>query len=145
AVNPLIADAFALYAKTKNFRWHLAGAHFRDLHPLFDEQADSIFESIDPLAERVRKLGGATLRSIGQIGRLQTLRDDEDELVAPGAMVRRLLADNRQIAAGLRRAMELCDERRDHPTSNLLQDALDATERRIGFLFEVGQGPDQSG
>ena len=139
AVNPLIADAFALYVKTKNFHWHLSGVHFRDLHLLFDEQADAILDSIDPLAERVRKLGGTTIRSIGNISRQQTIPDDDDEFVPPQAMVQRLLADNRHIAERQRAAIAVCDEHRDTPTGNLLQDLLDQTERRIWFLFEIAQ------
>jgi starvation-inducible DNA-binding protein len=139
AVNPLIADAFALYVKTKNFHWHLSGVHFRDLHLLFDEQADTILDSIDPLAERVRKLGGTTIRSIGDISRQQTIPDDNDEFVPPQAMVQRLLADNRHIAERQRAAIAVCDEHRDTPTGNLLQDLLDQTERRIWFLFEITQ------
>ena len=139
AVNPLIADAFALYVKTKNFHWHLSGVHFRDLHLLFDEQADAILDSIDPLAERVRKLGGTTIRSVGDISRQQTIPDDDDAFVAPLEMVRKLLADNRHIAERQRAAIAVCDDHRDTPTGNLLQDVLDQTERRIWFLFEILQ------
>src|SRR5256885_17244866 len=106
AVNPLIADAFALYVKTKNFHWHLAGPRFRDYHLLFDEQAGAILESIDALAERVRKLGGTTVRSIGHIGRLPTIEDDDDEFVPTSEMIQRLLADNRRIADQQRRAVQ---------------------------------------
>src|SRR5207247_9356917 len=98
AVNPLIADAFALYVRTKNFHWHLAGPRFRDYHLLFDEQAGAILESIDPLAERVRKLGGTTIRGIGDIGRLQTIKDVDDDFAPRSEMIQRLLADNRLIA-----------------------------------------------
>src|SRR5213083_3816576 len=98
AVNPLIADAFALYVKTKNFHWHLAGSHFRDYHLLFDEQADAIFASIDVMAERVRRVGGTTIRSISHISQLQTIDDDNEPFVPAGEMVRRLLADNRHIS-----------------------------------------------
>lgn len=139
AVNPLIADAFALYVKTKNFHWHLAGPRFRDYHLLFDEQAAAILESIDVLAERVRKLGGETIRSIGHIGRLQTIKDDDDEFVPTSEMIRRLLADNRQMAEAQRAAIEVCDEHDDTPTGNILQEILDQTERRIWFLFELNQ------
>lgn len=104
AVNPLIADAFALYVKTKNFHWHLSGSHFRDYHLLFDEQADTLLAGIDPLAERVRKIGGTTMRSIGHIGQTQMIADDNEEFVAPGEMIQRLLADNRHIAAAQRAA-----------------------------------------
>lgn len=140
AVNPIIADAFALYVKAKNFHWHLASSHFRDYHVMFDEQAESVFESIDILAERLRKIGCTTIRSIGDIGRTQTIADDDDAFVPAGDMVSRLLADNRQMARAIREAIELTEEKRDTPTSNILQDVLDQTERRIWFLFEVGAG-----
>ncbi len=144
AVNPLIADAFALYVKTKNFHWHLSGSHFRDYHLLFDEQADTLLAGIDPLAERVRKIGGTTMRSIGHIGQTQTIADDNEEFVAPGEMIQRLLADNRHIAAAQRAAIDVCDDHHDTPTGNLLQEILDETERRIWFLFEVAQGLDNT-
>ncbi len=140
AVNPLVADAFALYTKTKNFHWHLSGPHFRDLHLLFDEQAEDIFESIDVLAERIRKIGGTTIRSIGHIGQLQTIQDDNDEFVAAEDMVRRLMEDNRRMAEQQRAAVALCDRHGDSATSNSLQDILDRTERRTWFLFELLQG-----
>src|SRR5213082_1781371 len=139
AVNPLIADAFALYVKTKNFHWHLAGSHFRDYHLLFDEQADAIFASIDVMAERVRRVGGTTIRSISHISQLQTIPDDNDDLVAPPEMVRRLLRDNLHLAERQRAAIAVCDGNRDTPTGNLLQEILDQTERRIWFLYEVQQ------
>jgi len=140
AVNPLIADAYALYVKTKNFHWHLFGSHFRDYHLLFDEHADSIFDSIDIMAERVRKIGGTTIRSIGHISQLQTIEDDNEEEVPAGEMVRRLMEDNGHIAKSIRDAIKVCDENRDSATSNQLQDILDKTERRKWFLFEVAQG-----
>jgi starvation-inducible DNA-binding protein len=140
AVNPLIADAFALYIKTKNFHWHLAGSHFRDYHLLFDEQADAIFESIDILAERVRRIGGTTIRSISHIGHLQTIEDDNDDFVPAGEMVQRLMQDNAHMAEMQRAAIAICDQHRDPATSNALQEILDQTERRKWFLFEVIQG-----
>jgi starvation-inducible DNA-binding protein len=140
AVNPLIADAFALYLKTKNFHWHLSGPHFRDFHLLFDEQAEDIFESIDVLAERVRKIGGTTIRSITHITQLQTIQDDNDESVSAWDMVRRLMEDNRHIAEQQRAAIAACDRHGDSPTGNILQDILDHTERRTWFLFEILQG-----
>lgn len=140
AVNPLIADAFALYLKTKNFHWHLSGSHFREYHLLFDEQADSIFDSIDPLAERVRRIGGTTLRSISHVAQLQTITDDNRDFVAPDEMITELINNNLQIAAQQRAAIELCEQRGDTPTSNVLQDILDKTERRVWFLYEVSQG-----
>ncbi|WP_245706041.1 Dps family protein [Catalinimonas alkaloidigena] len=139
AVNPIIADAFALYLKTKNFHWHLSGPHFRDYHLLFDEQAEAILDSIDPLAERIRRIGGTTLRSISHVHQLQTITDNNEAFVKPLDMVKELLSGNRHIARQMREAMELCDAKRDHPTSNLLQEVLDATERRIWFLFEITQ------
>ena len=140
AVNPLIGDAFALYAKTKNFHWHLAGSHFRDYHLLFDEQAEQVFDSIDIMAERVRKIGGTTVRSISHISQLQTISDDNDDFVPAGEMVKRLMNDNAQIARNIRNAIAICDKNRDSATSNLLQTILDETERRKWFLFEVVQG-----
>jgi len=139
AVNPLIADAFALYVKTKNFHWHLSGPRFRDYHLLFDEHAAVILDSIDVLAERVRKIGGVTLRSIGHISQLQTIPDDNETSVPAMEMIRRLLADNRRMAESQRAAIEVCDRHRDTPTGNLLQEILDQTERRIWFLFEISQ------
>ena len=140
AVNPLIADAFALYVKTKNFHWHLYGSHFRDYHELFDEHAEAILESIDIMAERVRRLGGTTIRSISHISQLQTIEDDNSNLVSPGDMIRILMEDNGNIARNIRDAIKICDENRDSPTSNLLQDILDKTERRKWFLYEIMQG-----
>ncbi len=140
AVNPLIADAFALYVKTKNFHWHLAGSHFRDYHLLFDEQADAIFASIDIMAERVRRVGGTTIRSISHIGQLQTIEDDNNDFVPAGEMVKRLMEDNGHMAKMIRDAITVCDKNRDSATSNALQEILDETERRKWFLFEVMQG-----
>jgi starvation-inducible DNA-binding protein len=140
AVNPLIADAFALYAKTKNFHWHVAGSHYRDYHLLLDEQADSVFASIDPLAERVRRIGGTTIRSISHVAQLQTIADDNDDFVPPERMIGELLKDNLHIASLQRAAIEVCERNRDTPTGNILQDILDQTERRIWFLYEVSTG-----
>jgi starvation-inducible DNA-binding protein len=139
-VNPLIADAYALYAKTKNFHWHLASSHFRDYHKLFDKQATEIFESIDPMAERLRKIGGTTLRSISHISALQTIADNNEDFVEADTMIAELLNDNRHMAQHMREAIEVCEDNRDTPTSNLLQEILDLTERRIWFLFEVSTG-----
>jgi starvation-inducible DNA-binding protein len=139
ALNPLIADAFALYVKTKNFHWHLAGAHFRDYHLLFDEHADQIFASIDTLAERVRRVGGTTIRSISHIGQLQTIGDDNDEFVPAGEMVRRLLEDNAHLAKMQRAAHEVCEKHHDVATASELETIIDETERRKWFLFEVSQ------
>ncbi len=140
AINPLIADAYALYVKTKNYHWHLAGSHFRDYHLLFDEQADAIFASIDPLAERVRRIGGTTIRSITHISQLQTIADDNEDLVTPEEMIQRLIQDNRHLAQQQRAAIEICDQNRDTPTGNILQEILDQTEKRTWFLFEISQG-----
>jgi starvation-inducible DNA-binding protein len=140
AVNPLIADAFALFTKTKNFHWHVASSHYRDYHLLLDEQAASIFESIDTLAERVRRIGGTTIRSISHIGQLQTIEDDNRDFVTPDKMIEELLKDNLHIAEMQRAAIETCDQNRDTPTGNLLQEILDQTERRIWFLYEISTG-----
>jgi len=140
AVNPLIADAFALYVKTKNFHWHLSGPHFRDYHLLFDEQADQVFESIDIMAERIRRIGGTTIRSIGHVGGLQTIDDDNDEFVSADEMIARLLADNKHIARQQRAAIDVCSDNHDEATSNRLQEIIDDTERRIWFLYEITQG-----
>jgi starvation-inducible DNA-binding protein len=139
AVNPLVADAFALYVKTKSFHWHVYGPHFNDYHRLFDEQAEAILDSIDELAERVRKIGGTTIRSIGHIAQIQTIEDDNDELVSPEVMVRRLAEDNGLMAKAIYEAILVCDKNRDVATSNILQDILDKTERRKWFLFETLQ------
>ena len=144
AVNPLIADAFALYTKTKNFHWHLSGSHFRDYHLLFDKQATQILESIDPMVERIRKIGGTSIRSLTHVGKLQTIHDDNDEFVEPGEMVRRLMQDNRHVAQQLREAAEVADDNKDLATSNLLETFLDDAERRTWFLFEIVQGYDNA-
>jgi starvation-inducible DNA-binding protein len=145
ALNSLVADAFTLYVKTKNFHWHLSGPHFRDYHLLFDEQAVQIFASIDPLAERVRKIGGTTLRSIGDITKQQTLKDSDAIRVASLDMIKELLADNQSVAASMRAAHALCDDNHDVATASLLEVYLDETERRVWFLFEVSRPADQSG
>jgi starvation-inducible DNA-binding protein len=144
AVNPLIADTLALYLKTKNFHWHLSGWHFRDYHLLFDEQAEALLASVDVLAERVRRIGGTTLRSISHVSELQTIEDDNDEFVPPDEMIQRLLADNRHMAEAQRAAIDVCDENRDTPTGNLLQEILDETERRIWFLYEITQDSERT-
>jgi starvation-inducible DNA-binding protein len=145
ALNGLLADAFALYLKTKNFHWHVSGPHFRDYHLLLDEQAEQIFATTDELAERVRKIGGITLRSIGDIARHQSLKDNDKPFVAPGDMLRELMADNKAVAAAMRKAHELCDEHEDVGTASLLETFIDATERRTWFLFEASRKPDASG
>ena len=139
-INPLIADAFVLYVKTKNFHWHVASSHFRDYHLLFDEQAQSILASIDPLAERVRRIGGLTIRGIDHIASLQTIKNDERTFVPPDEMIAELLQDNGKMAKAIRQAIEICEENRDTPTANLLQEILDQTEKRIWFLHAVSTG-----
>ncbi len=139
AVNVLLADAFALYLKTKNFHWHVSGRHFRDYHLMLDEQSEAIFATTDQLAERVRKLGGTTLRSIRQICRLQTIKDHDEEYVPPRQMLRELMEDNKHIAAAMRKAHELCDEHEDSGTAGLLETFIDETERRTWFLFEASR------
>lgn len=137
AINPLVADAFALYVKTKNFHWHMSGPHYRDYHLLFDEQADQIFAMIDVLAERVRKLGGLTIHSIGQISQLQVIKDDNDDYVSPRDMVRRLMEDNKGYSARMLAAHKVCEEHKDFASTSILEIFIDETERRTWFLFET--------
>jgi starvation-inducible DNA-binding protein len=137
AMNAILADVFALYVKTKNFHWHMSGPHFRDYHLLLDEHADQLFAMTDPTAERVRKLGGITLRSIGQIARTQRVLDNEAEYVEPLDMLAELGDDNRTLAARLREAHNVCDEHRDFATASLIEVWIDETERRAWFLFEA--------
>ena len=139
AINPIVADAFALYLKTKNFHWHVSGPHFRDYHVLLDEQAEAIFGSIDELAERVRKIGGTTLRSIGHIAKLQTLDDNDESYVPPREMLRELMNDNKKVAAAMRKAHEVADKHDDSATASILENFIDATERRTWFLFEASR------
>src|SRR5436309_5406554 len=139
SLNALLADAFALYLKTKNFHWHVSGRHFRDYHLMLDEQSDAIFATTDQLAERVRKLGGTTLRSIGQIGKLQTIKDNNETYVPPREMLRELMEDNKHMAAAMRKADKLGDEHEDYGTAGLLETFIDETERRTWFLFEASR------
>ena len=139
AMNILLADMFALYLKTKNFHWHISGPHFRDYHLLLDEQADQIFSTTDAIAERVRKIGGMTLRSIGHVARLQRVLDNNAEYVAPDDMLAELRDDNKQVAARLRETHGLCDEHDDVATASLLEVWIDEAERRTWFLFEAGR------
>ena len=139
AINVLLADAFALYLKTKNFHWHVSGRHFRDYHLLLDEQADQIFASTDQLAERVRKLGGTTIRSIGQISKLQTIEDNDEKFVPPREMLRELMEDNKKMAAAMRKAHKICDDQEDVATASILEVFIDETERRTWFLFEASR------
>ena len=145
ALNGLLADAFALYLKTKNFHWHVSGPHFRDYHLMLDEQAAAIFATTDELAERVRKIGGTTLRSIGQISKLQSIADNNEDFVDPADMLRELMSDNRKIAAAMRKAHKLCDDHEDSGTAGLLETFIDETERRTWFLFEAARDADRSG
>lgn len=137
ALNVLLADAFALYLKTKNFHWHISGRHFRDYHLLLDEQSDQIFAATDQLAERVRKIGGTTLRSIGQVAKLQTIKDNNEDYVPPREMLRELMQDNKHIAAAMRKAHEVCDDAGDVASASILEVFIDETERRTWFLFEA--------
>jgi starvation-inducible DNA-binding protein len=139
AMNAILADVFALYLKTKNFHWHLSGAHFRDYHLMFDEHGDQLFAMTDPIAERIRKIGGTTLRSIGQIAHLQRISDNDAQYVEPEDMLAELCEDNKTMASRLREAHDLCDEHRDIATASLIEVWIDETERRTWFLFEAGQ------
>jgi starvation-inducible DNA-binding protein len=137
AMNAILADVFALYIKTKNFHWHMSGPHFRDYHLLLDEHAAQLFAMTDPIAERVRKIGGLTLRSIGQISRTQRVLDNDAEFVEPIDMLAELADDNRMLTARLREAHNVCDEHRDVATASLIEVWIDETERRAWFLFEA--------
>jgi starvation-inducible DNA-binding protein len=139
ALTALLADMFALYVKTKNFHWHVSGPHFRDYHLLLDEQAGQIFATTDPIAERVRKLGGTTLRSIGHVARLQRVSDNDADYVEPLAMLAELRDDNLQLAARLRETHEVCDKHGDVATASLIENWIDEAEQRVWFLFEVGR------
>src|SRR5271156_7210788 len=137
ALNPLVADAFALYLKTKNFHWHVSGPHFRDYHLLLDDQGDQIFAMTDELAERVRKIGGVTLKSIGHVAKLQRIKDNDEESVAAVDMLRELMEDNKAFTANMREAHEVADKNNDSATTSLLENFIDETERRTWFLFEA--------
>src|SRR5580698_10104440 len=145
ALNRILADSFALYLKTKNFHWHMTGPHFRDYHLMLDEQSDQIFATTDPLAERVRKLGGRTVRSIGHISKLMRIKDNNADFVSPLDMLVELMADNKAVAASMRKAHALCDEHNDVATASLLEVYIDDTERRTWFLFEATRGADETG
>jgi len=137
AMNAILADVFALYLKTKNFHWHMSGPHFRDYHLLLDEHADQLFAMTDAIAERIRKVGGLTLRSIGHISRTQRVLDNDAEYVAPSDMLAELADDNKTLAARLREAHNVCDEHRDVATASLIEVWIDESERRTWFLFEA--------
>jgi len=140
AMNAILADVFALYLKTKNFHWHMSGPHFRDYHLLLDEQAEQLFAMTDPIAERIRKIGGLTLRSIGHISRIQRVLDNDAEYVEPLDMIAELADDNKTMAARLREAHNVCDEHRDVATASLIEVWIDETERRTWFLSEIKRG-----
>ncbi len=144
-MNGVLADVFALYLKTKNFHWHMSGPHFRDYHLLLDEHAAQLFAMTDPIAERIRKIGGQTLKSIGQIAKLKHILDNDADYVEPSDMLAELREDNKALAARLREAHDICEEHRDFATTSLIEVWIDETERRTWFLFEtVGRG-DSSG
>ena len=145
AMNAILADVFALYLKTKNFHWHLSGPHFRDYHLLFDEQAAQIFAMTDPIAERIRKVGGTTLRSIGHIARLQRVLDNDAPYVEPEDMLAELCEDNKTLAARLREVHGVCEQHEDIATTSLIEVWIDETERRTWFLFEAGRRKDSTG
>ena len=139
ALNPLLADAFALYLKTKNFHWHISGPHFRDYHLLLDEQSEQIFASTDLIAERVRKIGGTTIRSIGNIARLQRVDDNDAEFVTPDDMLAELRDNTKDFIARMRETHDLTDEARDVATTSLLENWIDQSARRLWFLFEASR------
>ena len=145
ALNALLADTFALYMKTKNFHWHMSGPHFRDYHLLLDEQADQLYAITDPIAERVRKLGGETVKSIGHIARLQRVLDNDAEYVEPSDMLAELRDDNKTLASRMREAHNVCEEHRDVATASLIEIWIDEAERRTWFLFEAGRESDATG
>jgi len=144
-LNIVLADVFALYLKTKNFHWHMSGPHFRDYHLLLDEQADQIFAMADPIAERVRKLGGQTLKSIGHIARTQRILDNDADYVEPSDMLAELRDDNRSLTERLREAHAICDDHEDIATASLIEVWIDETERRAWFLFESAGRADSGG
>ena len=145
AMNAILADVFALYFKTKNFHWHMSGPHFRDYHLMLDEQADQLYAMTDPIAERIRKVGGTTLRSIGHIARVQRIADNDADFVEPSDMLAELRDDNKTLAARLREAHEVCDDHRDIATASLIEVWIDETERRTWFLFEASRPGDSTG
>ncbi len=145
AMNGILADVFALYLKTKNFHWHMSGPHFRDYHVMLDEQADQLYAMTDPIAERIRKVGGTTLRSIGHIARTQRLADNDADYVEPSDMLAELCEDNKTVATRLREAHSVCNEHRDIATASFIEVWIDETERRTWFLFEASRPGDASG
>ena len=145
AINGILADSFALYLKTKNFHWHVSGPNFRDYHLMLDEHAEAIFATTDPLAERVRKIGGVTLRSISDVSKHQSIKDNNESEVDPLDMLKELMADNKAVAKAMREAHELCDKHDDIATASLLENYVDETERRTWFLFEASRDADATG
>jgi starvation-inducible DNA-binding protein len=145
AMNAVLADVLALYLKTKNFHWHMSGPHFRDYHLLLDEHANQIFAMTDPIAERIRKIGGLTIRSIGHVARLQRVLDNDAEYVEPEDMLAELREDNKTLTAGLREAHGVCEDHNDVATTSLIESWIDETERRTWFLFEVARRADSTG
>jgi starvation-inducible DNA-binding protein len=145
ALNAILADVFAIYLKTKNFHWHMSGPHFRDYHLLLDEQASQLFAMTDPIAERIRKLGGPTLRSIGHIARSQRVLDNDASYVEPSDMLAELRDDNQALAGQFRAAHDLCNEHHDIASAALIEVWIDETERRTWFLFETTRNADSSG
>jgi len=145
AMNAILADVFALYLKTKNFHWHMSGPHFRDYHLLLDEQADQLYAMTDPIAERIRKLGGTTLRSIGHIGRLQRVVDNDADYVEPQDMLAEVREDNQELAARLREVHNVCDEHRDIATASLIEVWIDETERRTPHHFYTSRNAQPCG
>ena len=139
ALNALVADSYALYAKTKNFHWHVSGPHFRDYHLLFDEQAAEIFASIDDLAERVRKIGARTVHSIGEIARLSSIKDNDKDFVSPADMLEELMSDTKHVIKRMRAAHEIADKHEDVATASILENFIDAAEKRNWFLFEASR------
>ena len=138
-MNAILADVFALYLKTKNFHWHVSGPHFHDYHLMMDDQADQLFAMTDPIAERIRKVGAMTLRSIGQISRMQRIPDNDADYVEPTDMLAELCEDNQALASRLREAHEVCNEHRDIATASLIETWIDEAERRTWFLFETSR------
>lgn len=145
ALNRLLADTFALFLKTKNFHWHMSGPHFRDYHLLLDDQSEAIIGTTDDMAERVRKIGGTTLRSIGHIAKLQTIADNDAEFVPPAEMLSELMADNKAMAQSLREAHDVADDHEDVATAGMIENWIDETEKRTWFLFEAARSAGNTG
>ena len=145
ALNGLVADSYALYAKTKNFHWHVSGPHFRDYHLLLDEQSAEIYATTDELAERVRKIGGKTIHSIGEISRLQSIKDNDKDFVSAADMLRELMADTKIVIKNMRAAHDVADKHEDVATASILENFIDAAEKRHWFLFEASRSGDGSG